>query len=342
MLVPNRHGSNDNYRYGFNNMEKDDEIKGEGNSIDFGSRMYDPRVIRWFAPDPMESKYPSLTTYHFTANNPIIYYDFDGEDIVYFNRDGKEVYRVASEEINETWVMHKNADNHVVDKMHMQNRVGWVKAEMPNRIIHQGAVEKGRDLNRYDYQIAASTYLMNQSIEDGTAYGKKGSEKLAGVPILSPDVVKAMVIKESQVGYIKSKFQASDKDVMQVNVGSSSKTATGDWSSKKVHVGLTENVVPTPEESIHAGVKWLYYKGTTYILKYSKDGRSIAVDKYIWDGGTDWFDAVKKYNQNNSKGDDYLKAVKEILNNLEKGQTNDYAKEQKKKKEKEKKKNDKG
>lgn len=41
-LVPNRHGSSGSYRYGFNGKEKDDEIKGEGNSIDFGSRMYDP------------------------------------------------------------------------------------------------------------------------------------------------------------------------------------------------------------------------------------------------------------------------------------------------------------
>jgi glutamyl-tRNA(Gln) amidotransferase subunit D len=32
------------YRYGFNNMEKDDELKGSGNSYDFGARIYDPRV----------------------------------------------------------------------------------------------------------------------------------------------------------------------------------------------------------------------------------------------------------------------------------------------------------
>jgi len=118
---------------------------------------------------------------------------------------------------------------------------------------------------------------------------------------------------------------------MQSNVGSSSETAQGDWSSKKVNVGLTENVVPTPQQSIHSGVKWLYYKGTSYNLQYSKDGRSITVDEYKWDGGTDWFDAVKKYNQDNAKGDVYLKAVKEIYENLKKGQTNDYAKEQSKK-----------
>jgi len=32
------------YRYGFQNQEKDDEIKGSGNSINFKYRMHDPRL----------------------------------------------------------------------------------------------------------------------------------------------------------------------------------------------------------------------------------------------------------------------------------------------------------
>ncbi len=34
------------YRYGFNGKEKDDEIKGEANSLDYCARIYDPRVGR--------------------------------------------------------------------------------------------------------------------------------------------------------------------------------------------------------------------------------------------------------------------------------------------------------
>ena len=40
MLVPNRHESSDEYRYGFQGQEKDDEIKGgEGNSLNFKYRI---------------------------------------------------------------------------------------------------------------------------------------------------------------------------------------------------------------------------------------------------------------------------------------------------------------
>jgi RHS repeat-associated protein len=69
--------SND-YRFGFNGQEKDNEIKGTGNSLDFGARIYDSRLGRWLSLDPLQKKYPSLSPYNFCANNPIIYVDADG------------------------------------------------------------------------------------------------------------------------------------------------------------------------------------------------------------------------------------------------------------------------
>ncbi len=51
-------------------MEKDDEIKGIGKSYDFGARMLDPRVGRWFARVPLEKRFPSLSTYNYAFNNP--------------------------------------------------------------------------------------------------------------------------------------------------------------------------------------------------------------------------------------------------------------------------------
>jgi RHS repeat-associated protein len=68
------------YRRGFNGMEADDEAKGDGNSYDFGARMYDARVGRWLNPDLKEKKYAYISPYTFTNNNPIILKDFDGND----------------------------------------------------------------------------------------------------------------------------------------------------------------------------------------------------------------------------------------------------------------------
>jgi RHS repeat-associated protein len=82
--MPGRSFSSDSYRYGFNGMEKDDEIKGSGNSLDFGARIYDSRLGRWMSVDPLQAKYPSLSPYHAFADNPILVVDKDGkENIIY-------------------------------------------------------------------------------------------------------------------------------------------------------------------------------------------------------------------------------------------------------------------
>jgi RHS repeat-associated protein len=68
--------------YGFNGQEKDDGVKGEGNSYDFGERMYDNRLGRWLSVDPLARKYSEFSPYCFVANNPINLMDLNGRDIV--------------------------------------------------------------------------------------------------------------------------------------------------------------------------------------------------------------------------------------------------------------------
>ncbi|UKN01425.1 hypothetical protein K6119_17000 [Paracrocinitomix mangrovi] len=63
-------------------MEKDNEVSGNGNSYDFGAKLYNPRVGRWLSRDPMEKKYAGISPYIFAASNPVFYIDFDGRDIV--------------------------------------------------------------------------------------------------------------------------------------------------------------------------------------------------------------------------------------------------------------------
>ena len=81
------------YRFGFNGHEKDDEVKGLGNSLDFGARIYDSRLGRWLSTDPLASKYPFASPYNFVLNNPITSIDPDGKLVVFVNgyRPGKTV-----------------------------------------------------------------------------------------------------------------------------------------------------------------------------------------------------------------------------------------------------------
>ncbi|MFB3389843.1 thrombospondin type 3 repeat-containing protein [Flavobacterium sp. LAR06] len=78
MQVPTRHGQSDNYRYGFQRQEKDDEIKGEGNSLNYTFRMHDPRIGRFFTTDPLAKSYPWNSTYAFSENRVIDRIELEG------------------------------------------------------------------------------------------------------------------------------------------------------------------------------------------------------------------------------------------------------------------------
>jgi len=69
------------YRYGFNGQEKLDEIKGDGNTYDYGSRILDPRLGRWFSIDPLQKKYPNWSPYSSAMNSPLKLMDVDGKDV---------------------------------------------------------------------------------------------------------------------------------------------------------------------------------------------------------------------------------------------------------------------
>ncbi len=76
---------NGSYRLGFNGKENDNEVKGEGNQQDYGSRIYDPRINRFLSLDPLTSEYPELSPYQFASNSPIGAVDLDGGEMLPVN-----------------------------------------------------------------------------------------------------------------------------------------------------------------------------------------------------------------------------------------------------------------
>ncbi len=83
MNMPGRTFNSSSYKYGFAGKEKDNEIKGEGNSYSFDARMYDPRVCRWYSIDAKAK--PHLSPYNFVQNNFPNKVDPDGNDDIHFH-----------------------------------------------------------------------------------------------------------------------------------------------------------------------------------------------------------------------------------------------------------------
>jgi len=83
--VPNRHGSSESYRYGFQGQEKDDEVKGEGNLVNYKYRMHDARVGRFFSVDPLFKEYPHNSVYAFSENRVIDGLELEGLEYYTFH-----------------------------------------------------------------------------------------------------------------------------------------------------------------------------------------------------------------------------------------------------------------
>ena len=88
VLLPERAVNAGDFRYGFQAQERDDEVKGEGNSIDFRNRMYSPRLGKLFSLDVFASKYPAISAYAFVTNNPNSNIEMGGDSVLFYAASG--------------------------------------------------------------------------------------------------------------------------------------------------------------------------------------------------------------------------------------------------------------
>lgn len=101
-LLPGRNGGATEYRYGFNGMEGDPELKGTGNHYTTLYRQYDSRLGRWFSTDPVVQ--PWMSPYMAFDGNPILYADPRGDVsgigrnkiAGFFTRLGKKIRKAFS------------------------------------------------------------------------------------------------------------------------------------------------------------------------------------------------------------------------------------------------------
>jgi len=112
MLIPTRNFQSPEYRYGFQGQEKDDEIKGNGNSLNYKFRMHDPRVGRFFAVDPLEKVYPHNSPYAFSENRVIDGAELEG--LEYITR----IHIVVENKVKYTYDMvYYKMSNEVIEKI---------------------------------------------------------------------------------------------------------------------------------------------------------------------------------------------------------------------------------
>jgi hypothetical protein len=168
MHMPERNWSNEWYRYGFQGQEKDDEIKGEGNSIATEFRMNDTRLGRWLSIDPKYFRFPSQSTFVSMDNSPINLKDPNGDATIADHiemdmtatkqfRDGLDIFQNiwygAGSWISQGWA---DGVKFMVAKQHLDN--------MSNSDLRP-LIENGDFLNDWDNHQIQDFYFHSNYIE---------------------------------------------------------------------------------------------------------------------------------------------------------------------------------
>ena len=136
MQVPRRFDSieDKDYRYGFQGQEKDNEVKGKGNSLNYTFRMHDPRVGRFFAVDPLMHSFPWNSPYVFSENQVIGAIELEGlEKMVTLSKmpsDGK------MPEVTTDKDKIQNVRRHIEQKLGRFKDFRWATEEMHNQFIY--------------------------------------------------------------------------------------------------------------------------------------------------------------------------------------------------------------
>lgn len=102
-------------RYLFNGKEA--QIIGATGWLDYGARMYDPELGRWFVPDPLAEAYCSMGLYTYCLNNPTRYVDADGKS-PYYNRQGQLVRVDDKGFTGEIYIIEPNGEVKLLQNSH--------------------------------------------------------------------------------------------------------------------------------------------------------------------------------------------------------------------------------
>ena len=192
----------------------------------YGARYYEPRLSLWMSVDPLQEKYPNISTYCYAANNPIKFIDSDGRKLLFASGTTeafKQKFRAAIMYLHE-----HNADGIIaqIDKsstiIYITERVGEASAFSKTKKTIYWDPNMGV-LTSSDKKMSPSA-LLNHEADHTLQYLKNPDKFAQDSKTLDPDY--------------------NDKEEMRVITGSEQKTALalGEISAGEVtrtdHIGI--------------------------------------------------------------------------------------------------------
>ena len=219
---------------GFQGQLEDDEIKGEGNSLNYEYRMHDPRLGRFFKIDPLARLFPWNSPYAFSENRVVDGVELEGLEFAPTTSTSK----YCSDHCGNPMAHSRGLTTH---DCHKQMDIGKATQEM---IMFTGVLT-GLGFIAEAGMAALGSYLLEELIEevagfpifpdpgDGVQYYLKKTTKKT----VAPNPLKVLPTDEMAEKMAKRKALASKK------MGGESKTRYVDFN-KQVY---TKSIEPGTE-----------------------------------------------------------------------------------------------
>ena len=208
MLVPKCNYSNPVYRFGFQGQEKDNEIKGIGNSVNYKFSMHNPRVGRFFAVDPLAGKYPYNSTYAFQENKMGLGRELEGLELILdrTSKNGKTyyfTYRVKP--VNNSGMLNDKQFNNLINKRKdFDEKVFSGKAKHGNKLILKVAFDKDATIS-WKYPSVATSETNEEAIM------KEGEAKIGDIKNNKTELGVYTVMKTDEEGNVNYNDETVNK-----------------------------------------------------------------------------------------------------------------------------------
>ncbi len=276
MLMPGRHAESPSgdYRYGFQGQEVDNEVKGDGNSVNYTYRMHDPRVGRFFAVDPLTAKYPHYTPYSFSGNKVIAWVELEGLEeaaiIRYYDADDVFVGTIVVPVPSELRIDGGSRKVLIVNRTTTESDIFNVAIPHPSSLFTtttdpDGVATKGLAGGRI---VPRSVNKIEQERLDACMDGERYFIQQGTVPVIIPiDVADALItpVSETQVNNFKTALDENPQYGLEITGHASN----NDHVSEEYNVNLSQ-------QRVEATINDLSSKGIERTRLYDGGGKGSS------------------------------------------------------------------